>query len=245
MTVKKVIFPAFAAASIGLGLMFSYGCHGEMHLGDMPAASSVASTPPPPPPAPSPTPPPAAPTPPAPPRIVKLHGVPTKGSQIDVPGDIMFNVNSATINEKDTGTQNVLNAVLKIMQDHPEITMLRIEGHTDSDGGDAVNKPLSDKRAAAVVTWLTGKGIDAGRMHSIGFGATCPMVPNTTAANKAQNRRTEFRLEAMNNQPVPDDQKDDKGCSVHAAPGAAPAASGSAAPTGGGAPPAGTAATKK
>jgi outer membrane protein OmpA-like peptidoglycan-associated protein len=223
MRVKKVLFPAFSVASIGLGVAFSYGCHGEMHLGDMPAASSVPT--PPPPPAPSPAPSPvAAPTPPPPPRTVKLHGIPTKGSQIDIPGDIAFQVNSATINEKDPGTQNVLSAVLKIMQDHPEITTLRVEGHTDSDGGDAVTKPLSDKRAAAVVTWLTGKGIDGGRMHSIGFGASCPMVPNTTAANKAQNRRTEFRLEATNGQPLPDDQKDANGCSVHtaaAAPGAA------------------------
>lgn len=67
-----------------------------------------------------------------------------------------------------------------------------IEGHTDSDGVPAQNVDLSHRRAQAVVAVLMRQGIDAGRLLSEGHGASRPLVPNDSPANKARNRRIEI-----------------------------------------------------
>jgi OOP family OmpA-OmpF porin len=67
-----------------------------------------------------------------------------------------------------------------------------VEGHTDSDGIASQNVDLSHRRAQAVVATLIRQGIDAGRLLSEGHGATKPLVPNDSPANKARNRRIEI-----------------------------------------------------
>lgn len=69
---------------------------------------------------------------------------------------------------------------------------IEIAGHTDADGAAQWNRTLSQKRAAAVAAYLGDKGIDPGRMQVVGHGETRPLVPNTSAQNKARNRRIEF-----------------------------------------------------
>jgi outer membrane protein OmpA-like peptidoglycan-associated protein len=66
-----------------------------------------------------------------------------------------------------------------------------IEGHTDSDGDDAYNLDLSQRRAASVVSWLTDAGIEATRMQPAGRGESEPVASNNTADGKALNRRVE------------------------------------------------------
>jgi OOP family OmpA-OmpF porin len=151
---------------------------------DAPPAPPPEAAPPPPAPAPEPA---AA---PPPPKLV------LKGAQLDIKGEIEFDVDAATI--KDTpASRAVLEAALNALTSTPGITKLRVEGHTDSDGSAALNLALSDKRAASVIAWLVSKGIDGKRLHGVGCGAKDPLVPNTSAANKQQNRRTEFDIEQM------------------------------------------------
>jgi outer membrane protein OmpA-like peptidoglycan-associated protein len=69
---------------------------------------------------------------------------------------------------------------------------IQIHGHTDGAGSAAANKRLSKMRARAVAAELIKSGIDAGRLEVIGHGATAPIAPNTTAENRARNRRIEF-----------------------------------------------------
>lgn len=71
---------------------------------------------------------------------------------------------------------------------------LRIEGHTDSDGGDDINVPLSKARADAVLMELESmaRGQVANRTTTQGFGARMPVAPNTTASGKSKNRRVEI-----------------------------------------------------
>jgi outer membrane protein OmpA-like peptidoglycan-associated protein len=95
---------------------------------------------------------------------------------------------------KDVITKNsypILDAVVMIMKENPSY-FLEINGHTDNVGKVASNQVLSEKRATAVKNYLIKKGIAEDRLSSQGFGDTKPLVPNTTAANKAKNRRVEF-----------------------------------------------------
>lgn len=101
---------------------------------------------------------------------------------------IKFDVNQATIKPESMGT---INYVVKMMADHPELKFC-VEGHTDSDGVDAANKTLSEKRAAAVRNELIQQGISASRLTSKGWGESKPMNSNNTPEGKAQNRRVEF-----------------------------------------------------
>ena len=63
--------------------------------------------------------------------------------------------------------------------DHPAINV-RVEGHTDTDGDDAHNLDLSQRRAESVVAYLAKQGIDRARLTAQGFGETQPIADNTT-----------------------------------------------------------------
>jgi len=69
---------------------------------------------------------------------------------------------------------------------------LRVEGHTDSDGDDASNQELSERRAAAVQRILLKNGGRPEQVVTFGYGESRPLRPNTIAANKQANRRVEL-----------------------------------------------------
>ncbi|WP_243372121.1 OmpA family protein [Geotalea sp. SG265] len=73
-------------------------------------------------------------------------------------------------------------------------TNIIIQGHTDSTGSDAVNQPLSERRAAHVRDFLTANGVPASRMSAVGYGSSRPAVPNDTDANRALNRRVQLEI---------------------------------------------------
>lgn len=68
---------------------------------------------------------------------------------------------------------------------------LRIAGHADAAGRAGRNLALSQRRARSVASYLTNKGIDAGRLEAVGYGETRPVAPNDSRANRAKNRRIE------------------------------------------------------
>ena len=71
---------------------------------------------------------------------------------------------------------------------------LTVIGHTDNTGDDAVNVPLSEGRAKAVAAYLESQGISADALSSKGAGSTEPIASNDTEAGKAENRRTEIKV---------------------------------------------------
>ena len=84
-------------------------------------------------------------------------------------------------------------AVANILALHPEITKLRVEGHTDDVGNDKFNQKLSEKRALAVMQHLIKKnGIAKERLESVGYGRTKPLSDLKTDEARAANRRVEF-----------------------------------------------------
>jgi outer membrane protein OmpA-like peptidoglycan-associated protein len=82
----------------------------------------------------------------------------------------------------------VLQQILTTLNQHADLR-IQIEGHTDSQGDDAHNQQLSERRARAVVSYLTEHGIPAARLSASGKGETTPAGDNATAAGRRQNRR--------------------------------------------------------
>ncbi|MEW6322798.1 MAG: OmpA family protein [Acidobacteriota bacterium] len=104
--------------------------------------------------------------------------------RVDVYG-ITFATGQATLTSE---SEAVLADVVAVLQATPDLR-LRVEGHTDNVGDTAANQKLSEARAAAVVAWLTARGIDAGRLVAAGFGDTQPVADNATPEGRAKNRR--------------------------------------------------------
>lgn len=102
---------------------------------------------------------------------------------------ILFDVNSDKIKVESYGT---LKEIAQVLKDNAAVRV-KIMGHTDSDGDDAANLALSRKRAEAVKNALSSNfSIEVARMDTDGKGESEPSVPNTSAENKASNRRVEF-----------------------------------------------------
>jgi outer membrane protein OmpA-like peptidoglycan-associated protein len=78
-----------------------------------------------------------------------------------------------------------------IVDSHPGLT-LRVEGHTDSVGGDALNQHLSERRAASVRDYLLSQGVPPAFISAAGFGKSHPVASNNTAAGRQLNRRVEI-----------------------------------------------------
>ena len=74
---------------------------------------------------------------------------------------------------------------------------MSIEGHTDSQGPDAYNQDLSERRAQAVVDYLVGQGINAARLGAVGYGENLPIGDIDTADGRAMNRRIEFTVQGL------------------------------------------------
>jgi peptidoglycan-binding protein ArfA len=89
--------------------------------------------------------------------------------------------------------QQQLMAVVPAVKACPD-ARLTVIGHTDNTGTDAINGPLSENRARAVVAYLESQGIPADSLTSEGAGATQPVADNDTEAGRAQNRRTEIKV---------------------------------------------------
>jgi OOP family OmpA-OmpF porin len=116
-----------------------------------------------------------------------------QGNQIKITEQVKFGNNSGTI-LAEPATVATLEAVLRVLKEHPEIERLSVEGYSDNVGSAEANRKLSQRRADAVVAWLVKAGIDPKRLQSAGFGLERPIDTNDTPAGRANNRRVEFRI---------------------------------------------------
>jgi outer membrane protein OmpA-like peptidoglycan-associated protein len=96
----------------------------------------------------------------------------------------------------------ILDEVVRVLKVRPDIKKMRIEGHTDNKGSDLYNLDLSHRRAASVMVYLIEHGIETWRLTAAGFGFRCPLVPNDTPDNRAQNRRVDFIILEQEGVPV-------------------------------------------
>ena len=148
--------------------------------------------------------PPAAPKPAATPKPTQQPAPQTtfetdsKGA-LKLPGPVLFETGKDVLKPES-------DAVLQVVKDYldakPQITKLRIEGHTDNVGTPASNLTLSQARAYAVAKWLVAKGVRCNRLIAVGFGDTRPVADNATEDGRAQNRRTMFVNAELKGSPI-------------------------------------------
>lgn len=94
-----------------------------------------------------------------------------------------------------SGAKANLDKLATVLVNNPD-TNINIYGYTDSKGADSYNLSLSDRRAGAVRSYMSSKGIAANRMNAMGMGEADPVATNDTDAGRAQNRRVEFAITA-------------------------------------------------
>jgi outer membrane protein OmpA-like peptidoglycan-associated protein len=104
--------------------------------------------------------------------------------------NILFDVNKFELKSESTPE---LERLYKLLTTNAAIRV-EIGGHTDNTGAESLNQPLSQNRAKAVYDWLIAKGIAANRLTYKGYGATVPIMPNTSDEGKRKNRRTEIKV---------------------------------------------------
>ena len=107
-----------------------------------------------------------------------------------MPNAITFNTNEAVLK---LTANPVLDSVAKVAKEYDK-TAIQVVGYTDSTGNDAINIPLSQKRANAVSEYLVLRGVNVSRINAFGMGAQNPIASNDTAQGREQNRRVEIYL---------------------------------------------------
>jgi outer membrane protein OmpA-like peptidoglycan-associated protein len=111
---------------------------------------------------------------------------------IDLADEVRFETSSAQLT---AASRELLDGVVTILLEHPELTLLRIEGHTDERGDDGFNLKLSQDRAASVRQHLVDGGIAPERLVAEGYGETRPVDPRSTPEAWEKNRRVVFFVE--------------------------------------------------
>ncbi|MEM9691043.1 MAG: OmpA family protein [Myxococcota bacterium] len=156
---------------------------------DKPPPPSAPAAPRPvvPPPSPTATPPSVA---PREPSITRAPLALNQDGSVQLPGPVLFETNTALLLPE---SEKVLLTVKSYLEQKPSVKKLRIEGHTDSEGGTEDNMKLSKARALAVTRWLIGHGIRCERLVPVGFGEQKPVVAEENDDRaRQQNRRVQF-----------------------------------------------------
>jgi outer membrane protein OmpA-like peptidoglycan-associated protein len=86
-------------------------------------------------------------------------------------------------------------ALADVITNNPDYSVV-VESHTDSSGSPDLLQALTNERAEVIVSRLTSLNVPADRLRAAGMGASLPIAPNTTAANRARNRRVQVILTA-------------------------------------------------
>lgn len=108
--------------------------------------------------------------------------------KLDIPSDISFDTGRSEIKGNFAPVLDRFAAGLRDNQN----TDVRIVGHTDNTGSDAVNNPLSVERANSTRNYLTARGVSGTRIHVEGQGSYQPIASNATADGRSRNRRVEI-----------------------------------------------------
>ena len=107
-----------------------------------------------------------------------------------MPSDVTFATNQSNIDPRFDAT---LTDVAGVLRQYDQ-SIDDVDGHTDSSGGDAINQPLSERRAVSVADALIRNGVQRERLYVAGVSSRNPVASNDTPAGRAQNRRVEILI---------------------------------------------------
>ena len=108
--------------------------------------------------------------------------------KLDIPSDISFDTGRSDIKGN---FAPILDRFADGLRNNPNAEV-RIIGHTDSTGSDAINDPLSLQRAESTRNYLTSRGVNGARIQVQGMGSRQPVASNSTAGGRSRNRRVEI-----------------------------------------------------
>lgn len=109
---------------------------------------------------------------------------------LNMPGNVTFDHDQSNVKAQFYGT---LGEVASTLNEYNQ-TVIQVAGFTDSTGTDSYNQALSERRANAVASYLTSKGVALNRMVIKGLGESYPIASNDSEAGRAQNRRVEITI---------------------------------------------------
>ena len=109
---------------------------------------------------------------------------------VNLPNGVTFDTDSTAIKP---AFRDTLDRVAQSLNQYPN-SLIDVYGHTDSTGSDAYNMTLSQRRAEAVASYLSSRGVSASRIRSQGFGETQPVASNATEEGRSANRRVEIKI---------------------------------------------------
>ena len=121
---------------------------------------------------------------------VDVVQTPDNQLKLNIPSDISFDTGRADIKPN---LRPILDQFANGLRDQPN-TEVRIIGHTDATGSDAINNPLSVQRATSARDYLSSRGVDFNRIAVNGVGSREPIADNSSDAGRARNRRVEIYL---------------------------------------------------
>lgn len=105
---------------------------------------------------------------------------------------VFFEYDESTITSE---AERILRDKVTVMRANPQVR-LRVEGHADERGSTEYNIALGQRRADAIVQFMTGFGIDASRLSTTSYGEERPMERGETESAWSRNRRGEFAITA-------------------------------------------------
>lgn len=124
------------------------------------------------------------------PKVKKSKAI-LSAMKIEITEKVQFEKDQAVIKPE---SFELLDDVVQVFKEHPDIKKVAIEGHASSDGDDNHNLQLSDARAKSVMAYLVSHGVEADRMTAQGFGEKKPIADNNTEEGREKNRRVEFNV---------------------------------------------------
>lgn len=113
--------------------------------------------------------------------------------KVGIASDVSFDVNSAEIK---FNARQTYEKIARVLKDYPQ-SIIHVVGHTDSDGSDAHNQGLSERRADAVANLLANNGVPTERIRTEGRGEREPVASNSTADGKRRNRRVDIVIKGI------------------------------------------------
>ncbi len=122
-------------------------------------------------------------------KIPKKASVTLSAKEVKLSKPVLFVGNTADISPE---SQPLVQELAAVLLQHPELISVELQGHTDDAGTPVFNRRLSQERAESVRAALMALGIEGNRLTANGLGSDKPLVPNTSDANRAKNRRVQF-----------------------------------------------------